>query len=307
MDLGPQLEAIANHALIRVMPELATIEVRDEERQSWLNGMVTCDLKKLQPGEGAYGLNVSKNGRLQAELWIMILADRILIGVHRDIAAATCERMADYLIMEDAEIVMSDVPYSWWFAYGPEAQAVMTAGAEAGAHVAMSQLGDLPTAMLAIPSRVTNPAERLTSVEGSLLATQAGWDKIRVQRHLPMWSVDFEADCYPQEAALESLAVSFNKGCYIGQEAVFMLEKRGRANKRLVRLVAEAGAVLARGQKVLAGDGVEVGEVTSAAAGDDRMYATAMVKQPHYSNGTELMIGQASVRVDTPSPGSLGS
>ena len=99
MDLGPQLEAIANHALIRVMPELATIEVRDEERQSWLNGMVTCDLKKLQPGEGAYGLNVSKNGRLQAELWIMILADRILIGVHRDIAAATCERMADYLIL----------------------------------------------------------------------------------------------------------------------------------------------------------------------------------------------------------------
>jgi tRNA-modifying protein YgfZ len=305
MDLEPQRDAIANRALIRAMPELATIEVRDEERQSWLSGMVTCELKKLGPGQGTYGLHVSKNGRLQAELWIMLCEDRILIGVHRDVAEETCERMAEYLIMEDAEIAMSEVGYHWWMAHGPSAPDVAAVAAKAGASTAVGLLGPLPTAMMAVPASLTNPAECLTSVPGVMLATQAGWEQVRVQRHLPQWGVDFSAGCYPQEAALETLAVSFNKGCYIGQEAVFMLEKRGRASKKLVRLVAEPGSDVEPGQAVQDAHGSEVGKVTSVAKSATSVCATAQIKQPHYENGSTLLVGQTEVRVETPVPGAL--
>ncbi len=56
---------------------------------------------------------------------------------------------------------------------------------------------------------------------------------------MPRFGVDFDDQTLPQEASLERLAVSFNKGCYLGQETVFMLEKRGHAKKRLMRLAID--------------------------------------------------------------------
>ena len=297
LSLASQSEAIATGALLRAIPDLGTLAVTDEERHSWLSGMVTCDLTDLTAGQGAYGLSVAKNGRVQAELWIVIGEERILMALPRSVLEQSREAMDYYLNMEDAELAVPDDTFDWWLAHGPKAEAVGAAARDAGATVGMGRLGDIKTAMIAMPTSVPNPAEVLTCVDGAVLATPRGWEKVRIEHHLPQWGVDFEAGCYPQEASLEGLAVSFNKGCYIGQEAVFMLQKRGHVNKRLVRLVIEGENQVERGAVVTTADGDEVGEVTSVAHDETQTYAMGRVRYKQTVSGTSLRIGKHEATV----------
>src|SRR5687768_10932131 len=80
------------------------ILIRGKERTSWLNGLVTCDLAKLGPNDGAYGLIVEKKGRIQTDFYLVQAADRIALAVPRDLRTKILETLDHYLIMEDAEV-----------------------------------------------------------------------------------------------------------------------------------------------------------------------------------------------------------
>lgn len=278
-------------ALVRALPELATVEVTGEERLSWLAGMLTQDVRHLEPGQGAYTLSVNQRGRLQAEAWVAVGVDRILIGVDRALAPSLCEALDRFLIMEDAAIQLVDDGRVWWLVHGPAAGAVAGRAAATGATTATARWGDIDTAIVvARPGAAPSLAEELTSVPGAVLATPTGWERIRIERLLPRFGVDFRLDMYPQEASLEHLGVSFHKGCYVGQEAVFMLNKRGHVNKRLVRLLLDASVPVARGDEITTPEGECVGNVTSAADTDGHSVALGMVKYKHTSSGTTLMV-----------------
>jgi tRNA-modifying protein YgfZ len=121
--------------------------------------------------------------------------------------------------------------------------------------------------------------------------------RARIESFAPAYGRDFGARSFPQEARLER-AVSFTKGCYLGQEIVARIQSRGAVNRLLVQLVC-AGPV-AEGDAI-ARDGSNVGSVTSAAArpGGDWI-ALAIVKKEHAAPGTELQIGSAGAHVVGP-------
>jgi folate-binding protein YgfZ len=297
-DLEPQRSAIENSALVRAMPELATLEVTGEERLSWLAGLVTQDIGGLKSGAGAYAVSVAKNGRLQAELWVLVSDERILVATQRTVRDELFEAMDRYLIMEDAELVVPEQEYAWWLAHGPLAADVVAAAKAAGAEAALAHLGELPTAIVAAPTTTThNLAEILTNVPGALLATPDAWKRIRIERMLPRFGVDFDVKCFPQEACLEHLAVSFSKGCYVGQEAVFMLEKRGHVKKRLVRLVLDDAVEIESGAAIQTPEGEAVGTVTSAIAGEGDTYAMGLVRYKQTLSGTELVVAGHPAKV----------
>lgn len=296
-DVSTQIQAIEEGALVRAMPGLGTLEVTGPERESWLSGLITNDLSDLKAGQGCYALHVSKNGRILAELWVLLEGERILLGAQAPDLNALHEAMDRYLIMEDAELLLPETRFGWWLAHGPKAQSVVEAAQSVGAAAALGHLGELPTAIVASPESVPNVVETLTNVEGAVLATPDGWDRIRIERMLPRYGVDFEANCYPQEACLEHLAVSFSKGCYVGQEAVFMLEKRGHVKKRLVRLVVEGEQAVPAGTPVTTPDGDEVGKVTSSIHADGKTWAMGLVRYKQTLSGTELKVGEAPATV----------
>jgi folate-binding protein YgfZ len=297
-DVATQLRAIDEGALVRALPDFGTLEVTGPERQSWLAGLVTQDLSDLKPGQGCYALHVTKNGRIMAELWVLLAEERILIGTQRERLDTLQPAMDRYLIMEDAELLVPEQRYGWWLAHGPKASAVAEAARGVGADAALGRLGELDTAIIASREPdVPNLAETLTSVQGAVLATPDGWERVRIERMIPRWGVDFEADCYPQEACLEHLAVSFNKGCYVGQEAVFMLEKRGHVKKRLVRLVMDGEGEIAPGDGVTTPDGEEVGKVTSTIHADGKTWAMGLVRYKQTLSGTELRVGDHTAKV----------
>jgi hypothetical protein len=297
MNIDAQLEAMERGALVRALADLGTLVITGEDRQSWLAGMVTADIAALRAGQGGYALAVSKNGRIQAELWVLIDAERILLGVRSDLLEAIEEHLDKYLIMEDAEIARPIEPLGWWLAHGPGAEGVVRRAREQGASAGMARIGEIGTAVVVAPQNPTF-SEALLSAEGAVLATPDGWERIRVERLIPSFGVDFDVGNYPQEATLEHLAVSFNKGCYLGQEAVFMLQKRGHVNKRLVRLVlAERVAEVEKGAAVQLPGGAAVGEVTSVVHSDDRTLCMAMVRYKHTMSGTMLEVAGVGAEV----------
>ncbi len=136
IDLEAQRRALREGAVVRRMDDLGTLVVTGSERRTWLNGLLTCDLAPLGPGDGAYGLSVAKNGRILAEVWVILAADRIWIGVLRERAPALLELFERHLIMEDAEVRDASAERGWLLAGGPGSAALVAAARGAGAEAA---------------------------------------------------------------------------------------------------------------------------------------------------------------------------
>ena len=302
-DYEAEVAALDSGALVRAMPSLGTLVVTGADRLSWLGGLLTNDLAKLRPGEASYALSVDKTGRVQADLWVLVDDERLLLAVEASLAPRLCETLDHYLIMEDAEIAVAE-RWSWWLAHGPESSAGIEAARGAGALAARASLGGCPTAVVAAPPEAgVNLAEVLTAPAGCLLATPEAWQRIRVERSLPVFGVDYEPGVYPQEASLEDLAVSFQKGCYLGQEAVFMIEKRGRPPRRLVSIVVEGDEPVAPGSAVEKDEGTSIGRVTTAVSLAGEVRALATLKQKHSEIGSDIRVAGRPGRVVAPVSG----
>ena len=118
-----------------------------------------------------------------------------------------------------------------------------------------------------------------------------------VRTGAPLYAFNSTASLLP--ASVEKLAVSFSKGCYLGQEVVYMLENRGHVKRKLVPLDVDGAEVPVVGTAVTALAGDAVGEIRSAVLGPTKgtPVAIAMVKWAHAKPGTELRVGDRAARV----------
>jgi hypothetical protein len=287
MSLKAQLEAARSSVLFIPAPEHATLVVSGKDRLTWLNGMVTCDLSKAKPGDAVYGLAVAKNGRVLSDMIVVVRDERLELVVPRAVRAELKASLEHYLIMEDAEL--SEGNDDVYFAHGPRAKEMPDA-----ASVDLTGLGG------AVILGGYRPAheEAARALGGQVGDPEAG-EALRLELGVPRFGADFDKTTYPQEAGLEKTAVSFDKGCYLGQEVVCMLEMRGHVKRKLVLLVLDAAPPPSRGAKVTTPEGEEVGEITSAVVSPTlaRPVALAMVKRAHATAGTTLKIGDAGAKV----------
>ncbi len=286
------------------LADRTAIVVRGKDRISWLNGLITCDLAKLGPADGAYGLLVEKKGRIQTDLFVVPSrggsdGGALALALPRDLRDATLATLDHYLIMEDAEL--EPVELELWHLHGPAARGA----ADALAAPFSGELDLLGSGgvLVGVPEADAEELRgRLASVVadlGGCVGDDATWDSLRIEKGLPRFGVEVDATLYPQEASLEKLAVSFDKGCYLGQEVVYMLENRGHVKRKLVALDIDGDAALASGAPVTTPDGVAVGDVKSSVVGptSGKPVAIAMVKWAHAKPGTELRAGERVARV----------
>jgi folate-binding protein YgfZ len=285
--------------LLHERTDLGVFAVTGGDRLSWLNGLVTQDVGKLAPGAGAYGLAVGKTGRILAELWFVATDATVLVIAAKARMAGLREHFDKHLVMEDAEMG-PPLERAVLMAHGEAAPAlagrVRALGGDAAA-VDWTGRGDaavLVAAEGALPTTLANALEE----PGIQLVDDAAWEGRRIAWGLPRFGVDFDDQTLPQEASLERVAVSFTKGCYLGQETVFMLEKRGHARKKLVRLAVEGDGELAPGVEIVLADGASVGTITSATrAPDGGVLAIGSVKSKHVAAGTDLVAGGRAAHV----------
>jgi folate-binding protein YgfZ len=298
-----QVEAARRAILAVASPELATLTVTGKDRVSWLNGLVTCDLAgwgEGPTGEARYGLVVSRSGRVLADPILVADGDRVVAVVVAPLVDRLREHLDHYLVMEDAEVA-SGSAFEVWMVHGPSAASELTssraAGATAGGFDRTGLGGAIVLAPLDRAAAVRIAVESAASDARGVVGDGHGWDALRLERGIPRFGVDFDDKTYPQEASLEKAAVSFNKGCYLGQEVVCMLEMRGHVKRKLVSIVLDVGDAERSGAGSVVSDeaGIPVGEVTSLALSPTLgvPVGLAMLKRAQAVAGSRVVVGGA--------------
>jgi folate-binding protein YgfZ len=247
----------------------AQLVLTGADRVRFLHGMVSNDIEALRPGQGCHAAMLTTKGKLLADLVVYADADSLLLeldGTLRDKIKATLDK---HIVMDDVEVrdVSDDVPELG--VYGDNAPTVLSAvaGVEASDLAALPNYHFLATGALRI-ARTPELAETGYHVFGNIefsaaVMSEAEWEERRIEAGTPRYGVDMGEDRLPIEAGIND-AVSFTKGCYLGQEVIARATNLGHINRRLVGLVLDGDAPAAAGAKLSAPTRPEAGFVTSS-------------------------------------------
>jgi len=226
-----------------------TFVVRGPDRKTWLDGLLTNKVVDVAPSTGGaagtagYGLLLTKQGKIVTDAFLVDSGSVLFVGVAAGQGPAVRALLDRYLVMEDAELGDAEGTPNWYLA---------VAGAE-------SLPGTLASGRLSLGGL---QAELGVTAESTDLPSAAD---LLAAHGLGVFGVDFNERDNPHEASLDRIAVSWTKGCYLGQEVVCMQDMRGKVKRRLVAFDASAALLepAKTPEDVLAPDGSVAGQVTS--------------------------------------------
>ena len=267
-------EARGTYGLLR-----DTLCVRGADRKTWLDGLLTCAVTAVGGGVGGYGLLLTKTGKIVTDVFLLDSGSELWVGVAPGHGAAVRGLLDRYLVMEDAELEQATQPLSWLVV-------AQGAGAEAAGQLAR---GTLALSTLQAELVLSSQAPSVVLPDSAELLAEHG---------LGVFGVDFNERDNPHEASLDRIAVSWTKGCYLGQEVVCMQDMRGKVKRRLVALDGSlALGSAAAAKEVLAADGSVAGQVSSVhpAPGGTRLLAS--ISTSALESPAELNILGERVRV----------
>jgi folate-binding protein YgfZ len=253
------------------------------DRARFLNGQVTCDVRALAEGEGAYGFLTSVQGRVLADLVILALGDRFWVEVPPGVEDEVTAHLRKYLIADRVDLAPQGSALPLALA-GPRSPALLERDLRMG-HLPARAWSHNVTQIAERPVRVVRrgvapvdwfdlwvaPGDAAAVFEavcaaGAVPVGEQAVETVRVERGVPRFGADFGADHFPQETGLEERAVSYEKGCYLGQEVVARIHYRGGVNRALVGL-RFAGREEPPGHgALLLAEGREAGRVGTAVA-----------------------------------------
>ena len=313
-DTAGEYRALRESAAILDLSFRGRLCVLGADRLAFLNGQVTNNVKSLQTGEGCYAALVTAKGKMQSDLYVYCLENELQLDFEPGFSAAVRARLEKYIIAEDAQVADAAPHYGLLSAQGPRAAAVLESLSlpcpQKTLTVARTEdaaLGEVYVANqprigttgfdLFIPSAALPvAAERLLTSARAAGGRLCGWAALetgRIEAGLPRFGADMDATNLPAEAGLDDRAVSFNKGCYIGQEVIARLRTYGRPARVLrgLRLPDDLTALPARGDKLFLG-AREAGYITSAAASPRLRANIALgyVRREANQIGTELLL-----------------
>jgi len=299
VTLDPASAAARASGLIVAEAERGVLLVAGSERVSWLNGVVTADVATVAPGAATFGLLLSKVGKIQSDFYALAHGNELALVVAPGTESTVLTELERMLVMEDAELRSASSELACVSIHGPKAAelAATVSTLEGVTSGALDRTG-LGGAVLLVPRTQLDEVTARLVAEGAVLANAEAWQRLRVERRLGLFGVDYGPGDNPHEAALERVAVSWSKGCYLGQEVVFMQDARGKLKRRLVQLELD-GAVPPPGAALTSPTAEPLGEVTSAAESAvlGRPLALARVKAPHHEPGVRLTVGSETAVV----------
>jgi aminomethyltransferase len=308
----PRVEYLAAQTGAVLIPRHAEGRVRflGRDRLDLLHRMSTNDLNSLAVGEARFSVLTTPIARMVDVLWVLNLGETVLALTGAGRASAVRKWLQGYIFFRD-EVKTQDASaeLGQWGLYGKnaaEVAGVLLPGADALAENHFIEKDGLIVlrgrALAGDGYTLIAPQDRVETVWAQALnlgATPAGeeaYQLLRLAAGQPEAGHELTEDYIPLEANLWH-AVSFTKGCYIGQEIIARMESRGKLARRLVGL--KLSAPVAEGVEVKAGDTV-AGAVTSAGVLPDHgPVALAFLKTAAAETGTAVTVGAATGAVTT--------
>jgi folate-binding protein YgfZ len=270
-SLSAEYQAITTSCGLLDRSERGKLALTGGDAKSFLQGQVSNDVESLTSGTGCYAAFLTPKGKMLGDLRILDAGGELLLDTERVALQALFNMIRRFSIGYDVQLHKRTVERGLLSLVGPEAVSIagMPGLADAPEH------HHLESAVGAIAVRAVRTdvgidllcdaadTERLTAAlqdAGAVPVDEPAFECLRVERGLPRYGIDLDDTVIPQEAALNERAVSFTKGCYVGQETVARLYYRGKPNRHLrgLRLSGPAAA----GDPLRIGDR-EVGQLAS--------------------------------------------
>ena len=247
------------------------LAVSGADRASWLQGLVTNDVVSLAEGDTRYAAYLTPQGRMITDLNVVAHGERLLLDVPAPLASELRDTLDALIFAEDVQVTD-----------------------ESGRILVWTVVTDLFTDVVA----ESLPAEFKSLPEIDLDT----FEVIRIERGVPKFLADMNEDTIPLEAGIEDRAISFTKGCYVGQEVIVCVTHRGggRVAKRLVRWHADDSAsVVPMPESRIFSFDKDIGRVTSAAFSPSvgKVVGLGYVHRDFVDPGTEITIVWNDARI----------
>ena len=287
------------------------VKFTGEDRTDFLQGMLSNDVKALRPGEGCPATLLTEQGRIVADLRVYAEESAILLDLDARIKEKTIAALDRFIIADDVEIEDLSTHQVTIAVQGPAAAQVLAAVGLSSLPEQELQHQDETIAdvqVRVIRSDQTGkggyefhvPSERagvvwqtLSQLDGLLPVGHTTLNMLRVEAGIPWYGLDMDEERIVLEVGLDR-AISFNKGCYLGQEVVERASARGHMNRQFIGFLLKheaQDALPTRGDRLLKDD-KEVGWLTSVTTSPTlgRLIALGYVRREHGEPGTRLRI-----------------
>jgi folate-binding protein YgfZ len=254
----------ANGGVVR-RADRGVLAVSGADRATWLQGLLTNDVEAIKDGGVQYAAYLTPQGRMISDTHVTAQGNRLLLDVPAPLAAALREKLDSLIFSEDAQITDQSARLAVWTVIRPDAFQQVIGEA-------------LPDEFAGLPE-----------------VNLDTFEVIRIERGVPRFLADMDEDTIPLEAGIEDRAISFTKGCYVGQEVIVRVTHRGggRVARKLVRWVADASAdiVPLPDSRIFSFD-KDIGRVTSAAFSPNlnRVVGLGYVHRNFMASGTEVTV-----------------
>ncbi len=300
----------------------AKFAMKGRDRVRFLHRIVSNDVKSLAAGQGVYATLLNAQGQILADLRIYAADDRLLVDTDADLRPKAFELLRRYIIGDQVELEPLDL-YALAFE-GPRAPGLL----EKTLHIdlpALKEFEHFATNYAGFPVRVVRAsnggeegyevwvgAKGMMGLWGAACGQAPSYDmlpcgtealeSLRIEAGIPRYGSELGEDTLPLEANLLN-ALSFSKGCYVGQEIVERARSRGHVNWKLVGMIVDSNQPPAPGEKLVL-DETEVGEITSSCVSPTLLKTLALgyVRREHSQAGTKLRtaLGFAAEVADLP-------
>jgi folate-binding protein YgfZ len=291
MTLTEKFQAARERLAVGPILPRALLHAGGPDARDFLHRMLTQDVRGLPPGGAAHFALLTVKGHLVAEGQLLLRPDGVLLDVDPAAAAELSAQLSRMVIMDD--VTITDQTGAWRVLplLGPGAEAA--AGA-AGLSRWVNRRRGVPALDLLVPAEGALDLRAVLVAGGAASLDDADLEALRIAGGVARWGPDMDGSRLPMEAGLTADAISFTKGCYLGQEVVVRATSRGQLQRGLVLLrLPEAAGPGSR----LSAAGAEAGAVTSAAATPEGRLGLGYLRRAHWVAGTRLATdgGEAEV------------
>jgi len=289
MNLDVYRHVLAGESQTFVLPLRAFWRLSGPDSLRYLNGQVTNDIALLKDGGACYAAVCTAKGRMEGDVHIARHGNDFFLDASETLQESLGARLEKYLIADDA--TFEDVTGSWKLShvFGPVAPTIP----ETAFVIANPRFG-LPGHD--VWNSGANPVIVGETVEADVIET------LRLEHAIPLWGTELTANTLPPEAGPRMLeAISYTKGCYVGQETIARLKSVGHVNRTLVLLQSGSETFPSPETKLTQGDR-EIGTVTSAGFSPrlDKGIALAYVQRQAAEEGTALQAKNLDLTVIAP-------
>ncbi len=275
-----QYQALTEGTGVVDVSDRTQVRITGADRAKFLHGFCTNDILRLQIGGGCEAFLPNARGRLLGHVLVFCGPAGMTLETSPGQAESIIRHLERYVIREDVQFEDLKGRVAELFIAGKRSPVTLEGlvGSPAPAELltrSACDWGGIPISLRRVPLAVgpafllSFPLDRLAEARqrlvdaGAMPSGAEAFEMIRVEAGFPLYGRDINDDHLPQEVNRDAQAISFTKGCYLGQETVARIDALGHVNRRLVRLRLSGPEMPKPGQELMA-DGQAIGRVTSA-------------------------------------------